>query len=73
MKPKIDNICDICNVELTSRDDDNEESFNKRFDIYLNNVKDVLEYYNDKKALYVVEAHESKMDTLAVIKGILGK
>ena len=71
MAPKKDRLCDICNIELTSRTDDNEESFKTRFNIYLNNVKSVLDYYDDKKVLYIVKSCESKEDTFNSIDRIL--
>lgn len=42
-KSKVPGICDVCNVELTSRTDDNEESFNRRFDNYLNETRPVMD------------------------------
>ena len=56
MLPKVDNLCDNCNEELISRDDDNEESFKKRFEIYTNNLESVLDYYRNKKLLYIVKS-----------------
>jgi len=56
MMPKVENICDNCNVELTHRSDDNEESFKKRFEIYTNNVKDVFNYYENKDLLYIIKS-----------------
>lgn len=71
MAPKKDNLCDNCNIELSSRTDDNAESFKTRFNIYLDNVKSVLDYYDDKKLLYVVKSCESKNDTFDSINKIL--
>ncbi len=71
MAPKKDRLCDVCNIELTGRSDDNEESFKVRFNTYLNNVKDILEYYRKKQVLYIVKSHELKEDTFADIEHIL--
>lgn len=71
MAPIKEGTCDICNIELDSRNDDNEESFNTRFDIYLNNVKGLLDYYQEKNILYVVKSGEFKEDTFNSIKEIL--
>lgn len=71
MTPRNGRICDICGIELTGRNDDNEESFKTRFNIYLNNVKSVLEYYKDKNVLYIVKSCESKEDTFKSIDTIL--
>ena len=71
MAPKNGKLCDICGIELTGRSDDNEESFKTRFNIYLNNVKSVLDYYEDKKVLYIVKSGEQKEDTFNSIDNIL--
>lgn len=51
MKPENENICDDCKSELIKRTDDNEESFEVRFDTYMNNVKSIKDYYNEKHML----------------------
>lgn len=71
MAPKNEKICDLCNVELSGRSDDNEESFKTRFNIYQTNVKSVLDYYNEKKVLYIIESCESKEDTFNIIEKVL--
>ena len=50
-KPKVENKCDICNEELVSRTDDNEESFKIRFENYNTNTKPILDYYQEKEKL----------------------
>ncbi len=51
MKAKKDNICDDCELELTKRADDNEESFKRRFDTYIENARSIKEYYKAKNLL----------------------
>lgn len=51
MEPENENICDDCKSELIKRTDDNEESFEVRFDTYMNNVKSIKDYYNEKHML----------------------
>lgn len=70
-KPKNGRLCDICNIELTGRSDDNEESFKTRFNIYINNVQGLLDYYREKNVLYIVKSHTLKEDTFADVKAIL--
>lgn len=71
MKPKTENICDICNIPLTSRSDDNEETFTNRFNTYLENVKPILDYYRNKEMLTTVATHENKFDTFKDIENLL--
>lgn len=63
MKPKQDGICDDCEVELTQRADDNEETFIKRFDEYMTKTMPLYDYYNDKGVLKTIKAHKSKYKT----------
>ena len=71
MKPKNANLCDNCNVELQGRSDDNEESFQVRFNTYLNNVQGLLDYYRNQNCLYIIKSHDKKEDTFADVKNIL--
>jgi len=71
MTPKISGMCDDCGVELSQRGDDNEESFKNRFEIHMNNVKDVLNYYREKDLLYIVKSkspQETFIDVESVVK-----
>ncbi len=72
MKPKQDNICDDCGCELEGRSDDNEASFEVRFNTYLDNMKSVLGYYQEKNNLYIIKSQDSKEEIYADIKDILG-
>lgn len=63
MKPKVEGKCDACNVDLVSRSDDNETTFNKRFDEYVTKTMPLYDYYNNKGVLKIVKAHESKYET----------
>jgi len=71
MAPKDQGVCDSCGKTLAGRSDDNEESFKIRFNIYLDNVKSVLDYYDQKGVLYIVESCESKEDTFNLVDKIL--
>ena len=71
MKPKIDNTCDICNIELTSRSDDNEETFTKRFNTYLENVESILNYYEKLNVLNKIDSKDSKTDTYKEIEVLI--
>lgn len=63
MKPKTEGMCDICDVKLTQRSDDSEETFVKRFDEYINKTMPLYDYYKNKGVLKTISAHESKFDT----------
>ncbi len=63
MKPKVDNMCDDCNVSLTSRSDDSEETFAKRFDEYIEKTMPLYDYYKNKGVLKTIKASKSKYKT----------
>ena len=45
LKPIKEGICDKCNNTLKIRSDDNKETFLNRFDAYINNTKELIDYY----------------------------
>ena len=71
LMPKENDICDKCHGKLIIRADDNEESFKKRFDIFLEETQPVLYYYEDKKKLFKVDARLNTNDIFNNIKKIL--
>ena len=73
MKPEIEGVCDICNIPLTQRSDDSEETFIKRFDEYMEKTMPLYDYYKEKGVLETISAHESKFDTLNEAIEILEK
>lgn len=58
LKPKVDNICDDCGSLLSKRSDDNEETFKKRFDTYIEVTKPIVNYYKDMNKLIIVDARK---------------
>ena len=72
-KPKTPNICDVCNIELTHRADDNEDSFKERFKTFIDSTKPVIDFYNSKGLLYIVDSTVSKEYTSEQIRRVLEK
>lgn len=54
-----ENICDKCNVELKTRDDDTEEVAKKRFETYYEQTAPLVEFYQNKGVLYKIDANGS--------------
>ena len=73
MKPKKEGICDICGEAIKERSDDNEKSFNVRFDVYEENAPQILEYYKNKNVLYRVNGGLGKDITHKQVLEILGE
>lgn len=58
-KPKVENMCDKCNVELKTRADDNEEIARERFATYFNETAPLIKFYENKGVLYKIDANGS--------------
>jgi len=71
MKPKNENLCDDCNVELTSRSDGNEESFKLRFNQYIEEVEPILNYYKELGILRVIDNSGTPDATFAKIEEVI--
>lgn len=71
MLPKVDGICDVCGSALTSRSDDNEESFKIRFNNYINNTKPLLDYYENIGKLVVINKNDTPENTFLEIKKVI--
>lgn len=70
LMPKEKDLCDDCKVPLTSRSDDNEDTFKERFQTYLNNTKPLLDYY-EKLGIINVVASLSPEETFKEIEGVV--
>lgn len=70
---KEENKCNECGSPLQKREDDTEEKFNYRFDTYIKNTKPVIDYYNAKGKLSVVQSIGSKYEVYNRVKSIIEK
>ena len=61
--PLVENMCNDCNVELTKRNDDNEETLKVGYNAYLENATPVIEYFREKGNL---------SETMSIINEDLG-
>lgn len=61
--PKVKDMCDDCKTQLSTRNDDNEETLKKGFEIYNNNALEVIEYYKKKGMLIEVNANNDALST----------
>lgn len=71
--PKEKGICDSCKISLVKRSDDNEESFNKRYDTYYTETEPLINYYQDKNVLYKIDSSIGKDNVFKEIQKILGE
>lgn len=57
--PKEDNKCDKCGAQLIQRADDNIESVLKRLEVYENETKPLINYYNNKGILLNIDGNKA--------------
>lgn len=70
--PKVEGMCDDCNVELTTRNDDNEETFKVGYEAYMKNCAPVIEYYRNKGILVELDSSKDPEYTFNQFKEIIG-
>ena len=68
--PKKDNKCDKCDGDLYQREDDNIESFNTRYNTFIEKTYPLLEYYEKKNVLYRVKSNDID-NTMKEIEAII--
>ena len=56
---KVENVCDKCNSQLKTRDDDTEEIAKKRFETYFEQTAPLIKFYENKGVLYKLDANGS--------------
>ncbi len=71
-KPKIKGICDKCGSTLTKRIDDNNETFENRYSIYLKETEPLIKYYENKGIAYHVNSGINEDYTFNKIQEIIG-
>jgi len=57
--PKIESVCDHCGGKLYQRSDDNLESFQTRYDTYLEKTEPIIEHYKKQGVLKEVDGNDS--------------
>ncbi|MNF07590.1 adenylate kinase [compost metagenome] len=62
---------DLCHGPLVKRSDDTEETFEKRYNQYLETSKDLIAYYEEKNQVYYIDAGHEKEIVFADIERVL--
>lgn len=57
-KPKVEGKCDVCGGELNQRKDDTEETVSKRIEVYLDQTKPLINYYEEKEILINIDGKQ---------------
>ena len=71
MKPIKEGLCDICLESLEVRSDDNEETFEKRYQTYLDETEPIINYYANKNNLIRVDSSLDQDEVFASIEQII--
>ncbi|MGQ9618122.1 MAG: adenylate kinase [Candidatus Aminicenantia bacterium] len=71
--PKLPGVCDICFTPLVRRSDDNEETIERRFRVWEEEEKNLLNYYSGKSNLHFIDASLSPQMIFEQICSIIKK
>lgn len=58
-KPKVLNICDDCGHELEKRSDDNLETYDHRYEVYVNETAPIIKHFEKGSNLFYVDGTKS--------------
>ena len=72
-KPKKFGTCDKCNGPLSKRSDDNLETFEKRYQTFMNETYPLVNYFKSKGKLFTIGSGISKDRTLIEIEKIINR
>lgn len=70
--PKQDSICDNCGGRLYQRSDDNIESFNTRYQTYLDKTEPIIKHYEEQGVLKHVDGVGTIEEVFQRIEEIIG-
>lgn len=59
LKPKKDNLCDVCKVKLIIREDDKVSTVKKRLKVYKEDTMPLIDYYKERGVLVEVNADDT--------------
>ena len=69
---KKEGICDVCGEELILRDDDKPETVKNRLDVYHEQTKPLIEYYNKENITHTIDGTQTMDEVFNDIRKILG-
>lgn len=71
LKPINDGYCNVCKGKLVVRNDDNEETFTKRFETYANETQPLIDFYKRKGCLFHIDGIGNKDQIFKQISRVL--
>lgn len=73
LKPINKELCDICNIKLERREDDNPKVYDERYNTYITQTKPLIDYYKVKGIVKHVNSAISIDETHNQVVKILGE
>ena len=71
--PKVESICDNCGGKLYQRTDDNLESFQTRYQTYIEKTAPIIDYYRKQNVLHEADGDDTVENVFAKIDEIIKK
>lgn len=71
LKPKVNEVCDMCGGELYQREDDKPEVIRERLKVYRRNTEPLIEYYRRKSLLRDVYCNNLMTPPEVMVKRIM--
>ena len=68
LKPKTENVCDVCKSPLIQRADDTEDIFEVRYNEYMDKTYPLINYYEEKNILHHIDTTDSDETYKRVLK-----
>lgn len=70
-KPQVENTCDKCKSSLYTREDDTLETYQVRYQAFMESTKPILDYYKGKGVLRKIDATKSNEEIVNSVEQIL--
>jgi adenylate kinase len=71
--PKKENVCDACGGELILREDDKPDTIRKRLDVYDEQTKPIINFYDERYDVHRVDGTKPIDNVTEQIAGSIGK
>ena len=70
--PKVTDVCDVCGEELILRDDDKPETVKNRLNVYHEQTKPLIDYYEKQGIVHTIDGTQTMEEVFSDIRKILG-
>jgi adenylate kinase len=71
LKPKVEDICDVCGGELYQRDDDKPATIKERLEVYRKSTQPLIDYYKKQKLVIDISCNSVDIPPEIMVDKIL--